>query len=46
LGNPELPRISVDSLQAVGGGGFAANPNSDYPRRTVALTEEMLRVFK
>ena len=44
--NPEQPRISVDSLQAVGGGGFSSNPNSDYPRRTVALTEQMLQVLK
>lgn len=40
--NPEVPRISVDALQAVGGGGFSANPNNDYPRRQVALTERMV----
>ena len=40
--NPDVARISVDALQAVGGGGFSANPNNDYPRRQVALTERMV----
>jgi hypothetical protein len=44
--NLEQPRISVDSLQSVGGGGFSSNPNADYPRRTVALTEQMVAYLR
>lgn len=33
------PRVSVDALQSVGGGGFSSG--QDYPRRQVALTEKI-----